>query len=143
MSNKYTGTTNTKSEPATPAGSKGTQGTMDAAKQKAQEQAEAHIASQKDRAAGSLEGVADALKKTGKNLREQDQEAIPEAVEAAAEQVEEISDYIRNTDARELVTQVERFGRTQPLIFLGASFVAGIFLARFLKSSGRGRRRQR
>lgn len=129
------------------------QGTIDQAKQQASElteqakdqagqladqakqQVSSRLTTQKDRAAESLSGVAQALRQTGANLREQDQSGMTQYVEQAADQVERLSGYIQNRELPQLMDEVERFARRQPTLFLGGAFVLGLIGARFLKSS--------
>ena len=44
----------------------------------------------------------------------------------------------RSADAQEIVRDVERFARRRPMLYLGAAFGLGIFLARFLRASKSG-----
>ena len=91
---------------------------------------------QKDRAAEGLGSVAQALRQTGDQLREQNQAApVHEYIASAADQVERFSDYLRSTNVSQMVNRVEQFARRQPALFLGGAFVLGLLGARFLKSS--------
>lgn len=91
---------------------------------------------QKDRAAQGLGGVAQALRQASDQLRGQQQgAAVHEYVASAANQVERLSDYLRSTDTREMITGLERFARRQPALFVGGAFMLGLLGARFLKSS--------
>jgi hypothetical protein len=99
------------------------------------EQAKSNIVSQKDQAAGSLASVAQALRQTSGQLRDQQQGPAVGLVEAAASSVESLSGYLRDRDLDDIVREVEGFGRRQPVLFLGVSFALGFMAARFLKSS--------
>jgi hypothetical protein len=101
----------------------------------AREQVSSRLAGQKDRAAEGLTSVAQALRHTGQQLRDQDEQAFTGYIDSAASQVERISNYLRNNDLGQLVDDVERFARRQPALFLGGTFVLGLLSARFLKSS--------
>jgi hypothetical protein len=100
-----------------------------------QEQATNQIASRKESAAQSLGGVAQAMRQTGQQLRDQDQVGLTGYIEQAADQVERFSSYLQNKELGDLVGDVERFARRQPALFLGGAFLAGLIGARFLKSS--------
>lgn len=102
---------------------------------KAQEQVAARVSTQKDSAAQSLSGVAQALRQTGQQMRGQDDLGVTGYIDQAAEQVERLSGYLQRNDLGRLVGDVERFARRQPALFLGGAFVAGLVGARFLKSS--------
>lgn len=101
----------------------------------AREQVSSRLAGQKDRAAEGLTSVAQALRHTGQQLRDQDQQAFTGYIDSAASQVERISNYLRDNDLGRLVDDVERFARRQPALFLGGTFMLGVLGARFLKSS--------
>jgi len=49
--------------------------------------------------------------------------------------VDRVSRYLRDKDLPALVRDTEGFARRHPDLFLGGSLVAGVLLARFLKSS--------
>lgn len=101
----------------------------------ARQQVSSQLTSQKTRAADSLGSVAQALRQTGQQLRDQDQGPMPQYVERAADQIERLSGYLQNKDIGQLVDDVERYARRQPGLFLGGAFVLGLLGARFLKSS--------
>jgi hypothetical protein len=106
----------------------------------AREQATTRLEDQKDRATGGLGTVADAVRQTGQQLRQQDQGAVAQYVEGAANQIERLAGYLRGRDVTELIDEVEDFARRQPMVFLGGAFALGLLGARFLKSSGRAAR---
>jgi len=91
---------------------------------------------QKTQAVSSIGNVADAIRQTGQQLRSNDQEAIAQYIDRAAEQIDQFTGYLRGRDMRQLVGDVESFARREPALFLGGAFVLGLFGARFLKSSG-------
>jgi hypothetical protein len=96
---------------------------------------------QKDKAADGLGSVAQALRQTGNQLRDEGQgSVIHEYVSSAADQVDRLSGYLRSTNTREIVNGVEQFARQQPALFVGAAFMLGMLGARFLKSSSSGQR---
>lgn len=101
----------------------------------ARQQVQSRITGQKDRAAEGLTGVAQALRQTGQQLRDQDQTGFTGYIDSAAAQVERVSDYLRGKDVGELIDDVEHFARRQPALFVGGAFVLGVLGTRFLKSS--------
>ena len=56
-------------------------------------------------------------------------------VDQAADQVERLSEYVRERDVVQIAGDVEKFARREPALFLGGAFVLGLCAARFLKSS--------
>jgi hypothetical protein len=59
-----------------------------------------------------------------------------ELTERAARQVERASRYLRRSELREMVSDLEQLARRRPAILVGGSFATGMLLARFFKSSG-------
>jgi len=101
----------------------------------AKQQATSQLATRKDQAAESLGTVADALRQSGKHLRENDQHGIAQYADKAAERVEQFSSQLRGKDVQAIIRDMERYARQQPALFLGGAFVLGLFGARFLKST--------
>jgi hypothetical protein len=91
---------------------------------------------QKDQAAERLGGLAGALREAANKLQEGDQGGnFGQYANRAAEQVERLSGYLRDSDLRGFVRDTESFARRRPEVFLGGTLLAGLMLARFLKSS--------
>ncbi len=101
----------------------------------AKQQATSQLTAQKDRAVDSLGTVADALRQSGKHLRENDQHGFAQYADKAAERVEQFSGQLRGKDVQEIVRDMERYARQQPALVLGGAFVLGLLGARFLKST--------
>ncbi|MFL5733544.1 MAG: hypothetical protein ACJ78Q_10115 [Chloroflexia bacterium] len=101
-----------------------------------QEQAKSQVETQKGRAAESLGGVAQALRQTGQQMRDQDNAQVAQFTDTAANQIEKISTFLRERDVNDMVVEVERFARRQPALFIGGALALGLLGARFLRSSG-------
>lgn len=84
------------------------------------------------RSARDIVDVARALRQTRGQLG--DNVAAP-YVDKAADQLERFSRFLRDANPAEVVRDVERFARREPLLFLGGAFALGLLGARFLKSS--------
>jgi hypothetical protein len=94
--------------------------------------------SQKAKAADGLGCVAQALRRSGEQLRTQDPSTpVQHYVSSAADQVERLSGYLRESSVSDMVNGLEQFARRQPALFIGGAFMLGLLGARFLKSSGR------
>jgi hypothetical protein len=104
----------------------------------ARQKAKSQLATQKERAAGTLGGVAQALRQTGQQLQEQDQGSVGNYAQKAADRVERFSGYLRQRDVDQLVGEAESFARRNPVPFLGGALALGFFATRFLKSSSEG-----
>lgn len=107
---------------------------------KVRERATAQLNTQKDRATDGLGLIAQAVRQTTGKLREDQQDTIAQYVEKAADQIERLSNSLREKDVSELLQDAQRFARRQPALFIGGSFAAGLLAARFLKSSTDERR---
>jgi hypothetical protein len=107
----------------------------------AQKAAGSTVAAGKKRAVEGLGHIAQAIRKTGEQLRAEDQGAFTEYFDGAARRVDVASQYLKNRTLGQLVGDVEQFARNEPALFLGGAFVAGLVGGRFLKSSGPTRSR--
>jgi len=92
---------------------------------------------QKTAGADYVHGIADAMRRAA---REFDSE-VPIAatyMRKAADQVENVSQSIKNGDVEDLVRTAQTFARRQPTAFFGIAALAGFGIIRFLKSSSDG-----
>ena len=101
------------------------------------EQAASQLSSQKDRATDGLGTVASAVRQTTQSLREQKHDTVAGYVEQAADQIERLSERLKNKDVTELLDDAQQLARRQPALFVGGAFALGLVGARFLKSSSR------
>jgi hypothetical protein len=111
------------------------QQSIEQAVDRVRERGKSQLAAEKDRVAGTVGSVAQALRATGKQLQQGDDPAVAEYVDRVADSVEEFSNHLRRRNVDELVGDTERFARHQPAMFLGGAFFLGLVAARFLKSS--------
>jgi hypothetical protein len=103
------------------------------AQTKAGEQVRTQLDSGKNRAATALRDVASSLM----NPNAENPDAVSRYIRTAGDQVQRAADYLENSDVRRVVSDVERFARRQPALFLGGAFMVGLVAARVLKSSRR------
>jgi hypothetical protein len=101
----------------------------------ARKTAESQLAGGKDRAVEGLENVADVLRDAGEHLREKEENALPDYIVQAADQVDLMARYLRRHTLGQVFSDVEQYARREPALFLGGAFVLGLFGGRFLKSS--------
>jgi hypothetical protein len=99
------------------------------------DRAAAQINSQKNRATDGIGTVAQAVRQSTQQLRDQRHETVARYVEQAADQVERFSQRLKQKDVGELVSDAQRLARRQPALFIGSAFALGLLGARFLKSS--------
>lgn len=90
------------------------------------------VEGQKAGLADQIDGLADAVHKSGQQFNGQ-QEWIASAIERGAAELSTLATSLRENDGTALFGQVRTFARQQPAVFIGASFAAGFALARFGK----------
>jgi ElaB/YqjD/DUF883 family membrane-anchored ribosome-binding protein len=106
-------------------------GLMDKVRQGASTQ----MNTQKDRATEGIGSVAQAVRQSSQQLRDQHHETIAQYIDQAAGQLERFSTRLRERRAEDLLQDAQRFARRNPALFVGSAFAAGLLAARFLKSS--------
>jgi hypothetical protein len=106
---------------------------------KVQEQAGSQLSRQKESAANDLTQVVDAVRKFGQSLSSQEGGPIAryaaEYGDKAAQSLERLSTYIREQDPKQLLNDVQNFGRRRPALLLGGAFLLGFAGARLIKTS--------
>ncbi len=97
------------------------------------------VDSRSSQAGATVGSTAHSLRAVGKELRNQGEETPAKLADQIADRVEQVSEYLSNSDADRILSDVERFGRRQPWVVIGAGLAVGFAAARFLKASS-GRR---
>lgn len=92
---------------------------------------------QKTAGADQLSGIAKAVQTAASDLQDKSPQ-VARLVGDAASSVDRFAGDLRNRDLRDVVDQVSGFARQQPVAFFAGSVIAGLLLARFLKSESRG-----
>jgi hypothetical protein len=104
-----------------------------------QQQAGSQISRQKETAASELTNVVNAVRKFGESLSQEQTGALgryaAEYGNKAADNLERFSTYIRQQDPKQLLNDVQNFGRRRPALLLGGAFLLGFAGARLIKSS--------
>jgi hypothetical protein len=101
---------------------------------RAGEAARSRADEEKDRLAGGMRAVANALRRGSDQLPE-DQRSYGRLLEGVADRVSDASRYLDERDVNALTRDVKRVARDHSAAFLGGAFVLGMVGARFLKSS--------
>ncbi|MEX0937223.1 MAG: hypothetical protein WDZ59_05130 [Pirellulales bacterium] len=91
---------------------------------------------QKAWAADELSHASQAVRRAADHWHEENDHRIAEYAESAADRLEDLSNYLGRSDWRRLLHDAQDLGRRRPDLFLGGMFVAGLGIARFLKSTG-------
>lgn len=97
------------------------------------------VGERKDRAAEQIGSFAGSLRDAARKLEDGDggASALGRYATTAADQVDRVSQYLRDRDLNAFVRDAETFARRHPDVFLGGTFIAGLILARFFKASER------
>jgi hypothetical protein len=111
------------------------------------QQAQARVRDQVDQrstqAGDQVNATAQALRTTSRQLRDQGQDAHAQAAEKAADHAERLGGYLSESNADQILNDLEDFGRRQPLAVIGLGVTAGFLASRFLKASSRDRYERR
>ena len=106
---------------------------------KVQERAGSQINRQKETAATEISQVANAVRKIRESLPAEESGALARFAadygDKAANSLEQLSNYIREQDPKQLLNDVQNFGRRRPALLLGGAFLLGFAGARLIKSS--------
>jgi hypothetical protein len=120
------------------------------AQEKAQEaagQARGKMSEQVDQrstqAGEQVSGAAQDMRSVSEELRKQGKDTPAKYVEKGADQAERLGSYLKEADGDSILSDIEDFGRRQPLAVLAGGLVVGIAAARFLKASSHGRYKSR
>jgi len=105
----------------------------------AQEQAKSAAETRKGQAVEGLEGIAQAFRQTGENLRMAEQGTVADYSEQMANQIERFSSFLSERNVDELLGEAEGYARSHPELFLGGALALGLLVGRFIKSSGERR----
>ncbi len=103
--------------------------------QQARERATSSLGESRTKIAEQIGGVAQAFHRTAEQLRTEHQTPIGNLADTAARQIEQVANYLRNKDPREMRQDLERVARRQPVAVVGGAFALGLVAARFFKSS--------
>lgn len=116
-------------------GARSTAGQQNGIVGRVRESATAQFSRQKERATDGLGSVAQAVRQSTQQLREQKHDTIAQYVEQAADQLDRLSTRLKDKNVEELVQDAQRFARQRPALFIGSAFAIGLVGARFFKSS--------
>lgn len=104
-----------------------------------QQQANSQINRQKETAASELSTVVNAVRRFGETLNNEGQGPIARFAaqygDKAANSLDRAARYLREQDPKQLLNDVQNFGRRQPALLIGGAFLLGFAGARIIKSS--------
>src|SRR5947207_11852867 len=102
---------------------------------KVKDGAVSQLSTQKNRATDGIGSVAQAVRQSTQQLRDQQHDTIAQYVDQAAAQLERFSNALKEKNVSELLDDAQRFARRNPALFIGGAFAVGLLSARFFKSS--------
>src|SRR5829696_6432158 len=105
------------------------------AKDKAQETAQQAAGEARGRVRRQVSGTADDARQIAQQLREQGKDGPAKLAEQAADRAQRLGDYLQSSDADRILSDIEDFGRRQPLAIMLGGLAAGFAASRFLKAS--------
>ena len=111
--------------------------TLQEQRRNATEKARGVVSEQKDRLATGVADLAAAARAAAGELHDRDDETVANYAEVAANQLEQLRDYLSHADLNDLTEDLAGFARRKPEWFLGGMFVAGLAVSRFLKADVR------
>ena len=104
-----------------------------------QQRAGAQVTRGKESAASDLSSVVNAVRRFGESLAGEANGPIARYAaqygDKAANNLERLTGYIREQDPKQLLDDVQNFGRRRPAWLLGGAFILGFAGARLIKSS--------
>lgn len=104
-----------------------------------QQRAGSQLSRQKESAATDLSHVVEAVRRFGESLGREEGGPIARYAaqygDKAANSLERFSTYIREQDPKQLLNDVQNFGRRRPALLLGGAFLLGFAGARLIKSA--------
>jgi hypothetical protein len=103
--------------------------------EKARSRAREQIDERSTQAGEQVSATAQALRDTGRQLREQGQGAQADAAERVARHADRFGSYLSESDADRLLADVEDLGRRKPMAVVGVGVAVGFAASRFLKAS--------
>ena len=107
--------------------------------QQAQSRAREQIDQRSTQAGEQVSTTAHALRSTGQHLREQGQDTQAKAADRIADHADRVGSYLTESNADRVLSDVEDFGRRQPMAVVGIGVVLGFAASRLLKASSRKR----
>lgn len=100
---------------------------------RAREEAERLARERKEQAANRIGGYSSAIHESARSLEEQDPN-IAHYTHRAADQLQQVADYVRNVDFTTIRQDASDIARRHPTAFFGGMFVFGLVVGNLLKA---------
>jgi ElaB/YqjD/DUF883 family membrane-anchored ribosome-binding protein len=105
------------------------------AKGQAGERVRRELDTRSTEAGTQLGQTAEAMRRTGDQLREDGKETPAKVVTAVAERAERLGSYLTRADADQMIRDIENFARRQPFFVAVGGATVGFLASRFMKAS--------
>lgn len=116
---------------------------VQSATHQAQEAGRSFFLNQKENLASKVTQYAEAARSASQCLSSGETNMLAEPARKAADQLERVSSFLRDTDPADMYDEVEAFTRRRPEVVFGGLFIVGLAAARFFKASGERARERR
>lgn len=93
------------------------------------------VSSQKSALVAKLDEYQSAIQAASEKLESEDDSAAAAKIRKASKGLGNVTDFLRDTEPRELYDEAGRLARKHPELVFGGLFIAGLGIARFLKAS--------
>lgn len=101
------------------------------------------LSGQRDRATDGLGIISQAVRQSTHQLRGEEHHVIARYVERAADQMDLLSEHLRDRDVGDLLGDLQRLARRRPAVFVAGAFALGFIGGRFIKGSSDATHRTR
>jgi hypothetical protein len=98
-----------------------------------------HFDQRSGQAGAQVRSLAEALRRSGKDLSNEGNSSAAQLTEQAADRIERLGSYLEQKRGDELMRDVETFARRRPWMLAGLGMLAGVAAARFVKASSEQR----
>ncbi len=110
---------------------------LDTARQKLKEGLHNSAVDQRERAVAGLRRLSSAVHETGAKLESDGDRTLAEYTHAFAGKLEKAAEYLHEREPSDILPDAEYVARRQTGLVVGGMFVAGLIVARLMRSSGR------
>jgi hypothetical protein len=108
-------------------------------RRQASDRAREQVDSRSTEAGEQLSAMADALRRTGSQLRQEGQGRTAGLAESVGERIERLGTYLRHAEADMILRDAESFARRRPWLVGAGGLLVGLAASRLLKASSEGR----
>jgi hypothetical protein len=100
------------------------------------------VTDQKNRVIHEVENWSEAVHCFAGKFRNEQNSNVADVADAIGDQIDSVTHYLRERDMKGLYKDAEALAHRRPELFIGGMFLAGLAIARFLKSSREEERRR-